>query len=405
MPLKQPHILIVWCTFTLVLSSLLVSSSWADDTYPHRYYFPVIAISPPPPPPPAVQPLPPPAIYSSFGPVNFQAARANLAAQGLDIAYNKIGFHVGSGGSQTGLGDWMRDLDAAGVPFFLKSADHAGAIFEAQELMKRSGVPHTLVFRRTGREFDVPNYDLPPAEAARIHWERHLSTFPPELDKRYVWLETVNEVDKNRTDWLAEFAIETAKLALRDGYKWAAFGWSSGEPEPFHWESPRMLAFLRLVAQYPDQLAIGLHEYSYTKQAVGNMYPYLIGRFQHLFQICDDNNIPRPTVFITEWGWEYQNIPIPEQAMEDIRWAAWLYAAYPQVKGAALWYLGGYFGTIDQQAQKLIMPLRDYSLTHYFGVTPGQGSIKTELFTPQTDPRIGPDQWPDKRPISLSTPQ
>jgi hypothetical protein len=42
------------------------------------------------------------------------------------LRVGRIGFHVGPGGNQTGLGDWMRRLDAAGIPFFLKSADSAG---------------------------------------------------------------------------------------------------------------------------------------------------------------------------------------------------------------------------------------------------------------------------------------
>ncbi|MCP5097418.1 MAG: hypothetical protein GY943_17880, partial [Chloroflexi bacterium] len=32
---------------------------------------------------------------------------------------NKIGFHTGPGGNPTGIGDWMRRIDAAGIPFFL----------------------------------------------------------------------------------------------------------------------------------------------------------------------------------------------------------------------------------------------------------------------------------------------
>ncbi|MFS8631384.1 MAG: hypothetical protein LOD92_09565, partial [Bacillales bacterium] len=59
---------------------------------------------------------------------------------------------------------------------------------------------------------------------------------------------------------------------------------SSGEPEPQHWETPAMLRFLRLAAQHPDRLAIALHEYSYQVENIGNIYPYLVGRFQFLFE-------------------------------------------------------------------------------------------------------------------------
>ncbi|MCB0010707.1 MAG: hypothetical protein KDE34_02375, partial [Anaerolineales bacterium] len=280
--------------------------------------------------------LPAPQILSGAPPLNLAAIQQQLQNQGLTLGLNKIGFHTGYGGNRDGLLDWMQGQDADGIPFFLKAVDDPEPLVQAQALMQASGVPHTLVFRRTGTGFDVPDYNLPPVQSAQEHWARHLATWPAELDPSLVWIETLNEVDKNRSEWLAEFAMETARLALRDGYRWAAFGWSSGEPEQFHWEGPQMLNFLRLVADHPNQLAIALHEYSYDRTNIGNAYPWLVGRFQHLFQVVDNNGISRPTILITEWGWEYQDIPTPAEAMADIQWAAWLYAAYPQVKGAAV---------------------------------------------------------------------
>lgn len=280
------------------------------------------------------------------------------------MAYNKIGFHVGIGGNRTGIGDYMRRLDSARVPFFLKSADEAGVILEAQQLVYASGVPHTLVYRDSSN--DVPNYNLPPAEAARIHWDYHISRWPPELDKNIVWLETINEVDKGQADWLAQFALETSTLALRDGYKWAAFGWATGTPEPEAWYSPAMLDFLRLAAQHPNQLAVALHEYSLVADDIKYNYPYHLGRFTQLFSAADQNGINRPTVLITEWGWGATTMPATSTGMADIAFAAEMYGRYPQIKGAALWYLGGGYGEIHNTAQTYIKPLADYSLTTYF---------------------------------------
>lgn len=293
-------------------------------------YFPILLK------PPSPKPLPPPVPYMATPPINFTAVRAELQLQGLDLAFNKIGFHTGYGGNIEGLDEWMTALDAAGVPIFLKSADNAEPLFWAQQLWQQSGVPHILIFRRTGPEYDVPDYDLPPQQAAAQHWALHKAAWPPELDPALVWIETVNEVDKNRSAWLAEFALETARLALTDGYKWAAFGWSGGEPEPYHWEIPEMREFLRLAGDHPDQLAIALHEYSFDVNDIGRWYPHLVGRFQALFQVCDAYNIKRPSVLITEWGWEATHVPPPEAALQHMMWAAWLYAAYPQVKGAAI---------------------------------------------------------------------
>lgn len=318
--------------------------------------------------------------------LDFAALQTQLQAEGLALAYNKIGFHAGINGTMEGLEEWMRQLDAAGVPFFIKTADNAEPVYIAQELMKQSGVPHTLVFRNAagGDDYNVPFYDLPPAEAAQIHWQKHIEAFPPELDPNLVWLETVNEVDKNRSEWLAQFALATAQLALRDGYKWAAFGWSSGEPEPEDWQSPAMLEFLRLAAANPDRIAIALHEYSYLVDDIGHEYPYKIGRFQELFRICDQYGIPRPTVLISEWGWTYASVPPPDQAIRDIAWAANLYAQFPQVKGAAIWFLGGGYGNIEIETQRLIQPLTVFSLQNYFNMPqpPDQTAIEPERFAP-----------------------
>jgi uncharacterized repeat protein (TIGR02543 family) len=336
------------------------------------------------------EPLPPPVPLSGQPPLDFAAIQADFQSQGFDLAFNKIGFHVGPGGNPTGIGDWWRNLDSAGVPVFYKSVDDDGHLWELQEHIKSSGstVPHTLVYRMSsagqndGNDYDVPDYNKSPVQAARDHWKLHTDNWPSRLDPSLVWIETTNEVDKNKSEWLGEFAVETANLALRDGFRWAAFGWSSGEPEPEHWESPAMLEFLEMAAAHPDRLAIALHEYSYDKDDIGFIYPYLIGRFQKLFMTVDKHYIPRPTVLITEWGWEYQNVPGPSAALDDIAWAAWLYAAYPEIKGAALWYLGPGFGNIASQAQKLISPVTDYSLSDYFKIVPGHGRIEPSYFEP-----------------------
>jgi len=286
------------------------------------------------------------------------------------MAYNKIGFHTSPGGYEQGLGDWMRALDAAGIPFCIKGADYAGPVWEGQQLAKESGVQHVLVYRRSGQGWDVPNYDLSPFDAAAIHWQQHRDAFPPELDKDWVWLETINEVDKGRADWLGWFAFETAQLVLRDGYRWAAFGWSSGEPEPEHWETPGMLAYLDLAAVYPGRLAVALHEYSFTTADIMHGYPYKIGRFQFLFDACDQNFIPRPTVLITEWGWEYNHVPEPTRAMGDIAAVAAIYADHPQILGANLWHLGGGYDGIALEAQKLIEPMTFFTLNTIFDDNP-----------------------------------
>ncbi len=218
------------------------------------------------------------------------------------MATNKIGFIGGVGGNRTGIGEYMRRLDAARIPFCIKASDNAGIAFEAQQLAAESGVPHVICYRRAGNLWDVPDYEKSPEAAALEHWQKHLEAWPPELEKSIVWWETVNEVDKQRSDWLGEFAYHTATLALDAGHKWAAFGWSSGEPELEHWRSAGMAAFLGLCGAYPDRLAVALHEYSYEVGDITAGFPSKIGRFEELFAICGMLGVARPTVLITVYN-------------------------------------------------------------------------------------------------------
>lgn len=315
--------------------------------------------------------------------VDFASARENLRANGKDLGYVKIGFHVTLLEDRDVLDGWMKQLDEAGIPLFLKAVDNAEPLFRAQELMKVSGVPHTLIYRSTGGE---PLYELPPEQAAQIHWQYHRDKFPPELDPNLVWIETLNEPDRTKAEWFGQFGLEMARLVNAEGFKWAAFGWASGEPEPEQWKTPSMLAFLKLAGENPDQLAIALHEYSFLKEDVAHEYPFKVGRFQDLFRIADEQGFPRPTVMITEWGWEHNNIPAVDQAMRDINWASQLYAPYPEVKGAGTWNLGigCCFGDISEQVHEIIDPLTQYSLTHYFEIPlpPAKQAINPEQFRP-----------------------
>lgn len=366
----------------------------ADPDATEEVFLPVVNVDttsvPAPAEPPAATPEPPAAATALLAPsptpfatVDFAAARATLLAQGRELATIKHGFHVTLIEDKTLLDNWMHRLDEAGIPFFLKAVDNAEPLYNAQEMMKKSGVPHVLVYRSVD---DLPNYDLSPQEAARQHWELHRNRFPPELDRDKVWLETINEPDRLRSEWLAEFALETARLAMAEGFRWAAFGWAAGEPELEHWQSPAMLEFLRLVGENPDRLAIALHEGSGTIEDAAFEYPFRTGRFLQLFDVADQHNIPRPTVLITEWGWSYNEVPAPDEAMADIEWASRLYGAFPEVQGAAIWNLGlgCCFGNVSDQVEELIDPLTELTLTRYFDrpILPEHASTDPELYRP-----------------------
>ena len=291
-------------------------------------------------------------------------------------AFNKIGFHTSVGGNPTGIGDHLRRLDAADIPFFIKASDSMTGLFDAQQIMGQSSTPHTAVFRRSVRypgcqpigNPDVPDYLLEPEAAAARHWQWHKAGLPPELDGDLVWIETINEVRKEVEwgDWLGHFAFHTAQMMMADGFKFAAFGFSSGTPEPESWETDGMLRYLELCQAHPDRAAIALHEYSFKVNDIWFLRGDHIGRFQKLYAACDKHKIKRPYVFITEWGWTHERVPEVNQALRDIEEVAAFYARYPELLGAAIWYLGSGFGGIARRAQKLIEPVTDFTINTTF---------------------------------------
>jgi len=316
------------------------------------------------------------------------------------------GFHTGSGGFGVPK-EMYTALDAADIPFMAKTAD--GSLFDAIQIARarvdagKANI-HSIVYRRSVRLPDgivdpnVPSYDKSPYEAAAQHWAYHKALFPVEVrdNRDLVWVETINEPDKDSpgvTEWLASFAIETARMAMADGYRWAAFGWAGGNPEPEHWRGPKMVEFLRLCAANPDKVAVALHEYSWTVDDIWNgrtltapgVYKYdLIGRFTRLISACDEFGIsPYPTIMITEWGWAERNVPAPEKAILDVLEVGKLYGRYSNVKGAAVWYLGAGFGEVHKQTQALVVPLWNALLTKTYEVAP------VEPLPPDPDPEPG----------------
>lgn len=275
------------------------------------------------------------------------------------------GFHTGVAGRFDGIGDFLYDLDAAGVPFFAKCVDGTTSLLDAQRIMRASRVPHHAVFRRAHFPHnqggsDVPDYTLSPAEAARRQWEAHVAQWPPELDPTLIFGETVNELRREVAwaDWIGEFCYHTALLALAQGWKWCGPGFAAGTPDEGAWETPGMRKFLRLAAAHPQQLAIALHEYSYDADDILAGGGRLVGRVSDLADACAAQGIRPPTVFFTEWGWNERGVPGVETALAHIRQAGALYARYPNIKGAAIWALDGGWGDLAQQAHRLMQPLK-----------------------------------------------
>lgn len=283
------------------------------------------------------------------------------------MAFNKVGFLCGgSGGNPTGIGNYVQALGQAGIPPVVMCNDGTVGISDAINVAEA-----VMVFRvvQDGSEqFSVPDYSLSPIQAAEKHWNLIKPFFPQSvMDNRdRIFIQPINEVDKGRSDWLGFFGVEIAKVANNEGYKVAMFGWSSGEPEPEHWRTPGVLAYLGYCASNPDMACVAVHEYSFGMLPMEMVYPFHVGRFQALFLACEERGIPRPKVLVTEFGWSYNDIPELDQCLADIDFAAELYAQYPEVLGAGIWYLGPGFNNIANQVNSLINPVKDYTLNTVF---------------------------------------
>lgn len=282
----------------------------------------------------------------------------------------KFCFHLSQGGYPDGIGLLYDKVQGAGrTPYGMVAND----VGRANEVIAHGG---EVAFRWTGPEFEYLDYSLSPYYAAGKHVEILLSRIRQSPDfNPAAWLVSVNEPDKERSAWLGEASYYIGKSMSSLGYKWLAAGWSGGEPEPDDWKGWE--DYIRLCNQYPGQLGIALHEYTFSTEHVNDILPvqysspHLIGRFQWLHDFCDANGLQRPPIWITEWGWTHTRVPEPSDALNQMQWAWWsVYAGHPNIKGIAVWYLGEGFDNIALYANRLIGPVGDWLAYADFGYTP-----------------------------------
>lgn len=274
-----------------------------------------------------------------------------------------FGFHTGPGGNPTGIGDYVRKLDEAGIPATIVAADVTTGLSDALRLIRNgSNVKHNLVYRvvRGGSErYAVPNYNLSPRSAARVYRDLVQPLVPPEIKemRQHVYIALGNELDTNRADWIGSWMAESALLWIADGYRVVGPNWAAGTPEPSHWLTPGMLGYLGYCQRNNPSAAIGLHEYSLRTDSMP-IDGYLIGRFMDVYDACDEKGYSYPDIIVTEFGWGRDDIPHPTDAIEDLNQVLDKYPFYPP---AALWWLGAGYGSIANDVQKLIFPVTELS--------------------------------------------
>ncbi|RKY40451.1 MAG: hypothetical protein DRP85_08570, partial [Candidatus Makaraimicrobium thalassicum] len=337
-------------------------------------------------------------------------------------AKSKIGFHAASGGNKNGLGEWERRLNEAGIPFHIKSSDEYGILWEALAFGDQYGVENNLVFRIVlEKPYDVPDYYINPRDAADEYWQHiiGIDRFPPEFDKERVWLDVLNEPraqivfdspnwnDMHPVAWLGAFSIRIGEIALRDGWKVCLPSFNGGEPNENDYEHPEWLDFLRMCGEYPERIALSVHEYAWSlwqdDPNPENWYPHLWGRLENFIAACDMNGVSRDfTIFVTEFGWGHDGHTIPpvSQGMEFLRWYDEWAAKWPQVRGAALWSLQSGWSDVSNAVQPYIAPLTEYQLANEFdmGEQPAQTYLGT-LPGVEPDPPYPPIDPPVEPPL------
>ena len=299
----------------------------------------------------------------------------------------KFGPHNAGVGTAYGFGEYLAHMAVENKPAIVQSVDHAGVIYQAQLYGKDEDV---LVFRFQKNGLDLLNYSADPIEFARRRWADIVRYWPPELDPAKVWTVAMNEPSKeiSEEDWIAECNMEIARLALESGRRYLAFGWSGGTPEVDFWENPTVLEYLELCGEHEDLLGISLHEYSFTDN-LRDGYPYLVGRFQFLLDVCDDYNIEYPTIVIGEFGWREASLrPSPDSFVSQLTWAQDVYKAYPHIAGAAIWTLGKWSGTVvgdlESNMTDLTRMAADYEEDDVVvPPDPPQGRAITVILSPQ----------------------
>jgi murein DD-endopeptidase MepM/ murein hydrolase activator NlpD len=286
--------------------------------------------------------------------------------------YFKFGIHAaGSGGNYTGFGDYIAAMRDAGKPAVVFAVDNSGPAEAVQNLARPFDVIGFRMTGRAGETLDLLDYHTNPIAFAQQRFERTAVHWPRELDATRVWTTPCNEPSKEASEanWLAAFTLEYARLSVASGRRFAAYGWSMGTPEPWFWQLPDTMTFLRLCAQHPTLLAVNLHEYSGT----GNLqdgHPWLIGRFAALHDVCDAAGIARPNIIVGEFGWAENELrPSPGTFASQLAWAQELYA-HPNILGAAIWTLGVWHGSVANDLAGYMPTLTALASSYVGGPTP-----------------------------------
>lgn len=290
----------------------------------------------------------------------------------------KIGLHGAGVGNYNGFGSYLSSAVNNKFRIVLQQTDADGQLAEIQSLNRPGDV---LVFRRTGPIEYLP-YTGNPEQLAKERMATLFAAWPATLNPSRVWMCSINEPSKELSDrqFLARYELECCKIALGEGRRYLAFGWSTGTPEPEWWDHPVATEIIELCSQNPDFLGIRLHEYSLDAN-LKYQFPYLVGRYRVLLAKCDDRGLEYPTIVIGECGWKADKITVSHaEFMNQVTWLQEVYGEHPNVLGAAIWTLGQWTGSVVSDLSSRLPYLVEAAVNYT------EGSLPEPPDPPEPDP-------------------
>jgi hypothetical protein len=307
----------------------------------------------------------------------------------LQIAFCKIGFHVGVGGNRTGFGEYLATLADAGVPVTVTSADDFGVVAE----VLNASTDNTVIIRWTkphGRNDDHPILANDAHDEAVAFWklwqEHKLPELAPWRD-RELYISPTNEIARQNNAYAARFCQRFAELAIDAGWKVALPNFNAGEPEAVDWHNDDgdapLEPLLRFASAHRDRVLLTFHEGKFIGEAengeildmtspVAKSHMFYTGRFVDAFVAADALGIARPRGAITEWAWSYDQMPDVETAMRDVVDLALFYAHYHEIVGVCLWttHGGAAWAGLPNALSRMIPLIAEYARDARFHVDP-----------------------------------
>lgn len=328
------------------------------------------------------------------------------------MSRNKVFFH----GVGTGIGDMVREMTANNIPVTVKAISNGGFAREVVDIAIQSGVKHNVIYRDpnpNGAPNDHPDWSLTPKEAAIKDWGRAMSVMPSELRdfKDHWWYERNNEMDTStKGEWIGKYCYETGLLALRDGVKILMAGFNAGQPDIEEWEL-YFSDYLRLCSEHPDRIGVSIHEAKLgadismtTPPWDERLYPWLICRWEFLNEAADNLGLNRPTIFVSEYAWSYNDLPSSDIVMRDIAWVSEKVSHHDNIKGVCMWNLdhNPNWGVLPDKLAAMIPKVAQFTLdTVYTDNPPPSDGFHFPVGTEEErlSGVIPPGHWEDVNPF------